>query len=298
MLSPKYIFKSFMLMAVFCAGPFLLHAEESILTIGSIGGSPSEEVIKFQPLADYLGQHLKAVGIESCQVVATTTMVKMAKLLKKGKVDIYFDSPFPAIQVANKSGSEIFLRRWKKGVKEYRSLIFTHKDSGIENLGDLVDEVIAFEEPFSTSAYFLPKATILKQGLQMSELKSPEDNIPDGKIGYVFSEDDEATVLWVARGIVAAGAVNNIDFEELAGSDLVDLTIIKETIDVPRQVVSHRADLDPKIINALKDILVNMDKTEDGQAVLAAFKKTKRFDDFDGDIDAQMNPIINLVKEL
>ena len=96
-------------------------------------------------------------------------MGEMAKLLKSGDVNIYFDSPCPALTAMHRSGAKPFLRRWKNGIASYYTEIFVRKDSGIEKLEDLKGKVIAFEDPYSTSSYFLPKSILTGAGIKMTQ---------------------------------------------------------------------------------------------------------------------------------
>src|SRR5215510_12945349 len=50
----------------------------------------------------------------------------------EGKVDFYMDSPYPTYLINNVQGvAKLLLRRWKSGMAEYRSLIFTKKNGEI-----------------------------------------------------------------------------------------------------------------------------------------------------------------------
>ena len=121
------------LVCVFFVMPLLMvntHAET--LYLGSIGDDPAEEIEEFQSLADYLKENLKDVGIDDVKTLVAANKVEMVSYVKQNKVDIYIDSPFPSMLIAQEAGSTIFLRRWKKGVAEYHSVIFARNDSGID----------------------------------------------------------------------------------------------------------------------------------------------------------------------
>lgn len=177
------------------------------LTIGSISTEAAAEIKRFLPVARYLAERLRGEGVAQGKVVVARSIPEMGRLLREGKVDLYIDSPFPALAVSRLSGSKVFLRRWKKGVAEYHTVIFTRRDSGIERLADLRGRIISFEEPFSTSGYFVPKAIMLQQGLRMTPKKDPSGAIGPGEIGYVFSYGDETTMVWVLKGMASAGAM-------------------------------------------------------------------------------------------
>lgn len=270
-------------------------AEEGILSIGSISNEPREEAAEWQPFVDYVVSHLKKAGIIQGNFVVTKSMEEMVNSIKKEEVDIYIDSPFPIFYVCKLSGAKPFLRRWKKGVKEYSSVIFVHRDSNINTIEDLRGEIVAFEESFSTSSYFLPKALLKKEGLILTEKKDFLSSVSAAEVGYVFSNDDENTMVWVLRKKVSAGALSNLKFEQLAKDGISKLKILAESINVPRHVVSHRAGLNTELVAAIEKVLLNMDKDEEGKKVLKIFERTARFDKFDKDAEENLKVVEDLV---
>lgn len=272
---------------------FTLNAET--LYLGSIGDDPDEEIKEFNSLAIYLQKHLNSVGIDSVKTTVASNSKEMMSLISKQKVHLYIDSPFPSILAEQDAKSTIFLRRWKKGVAEYRSVVFARKDSGIDSLEKLKGEVIAFEDPFSTSSYFLPKATLLEKGLKLKEV-SLGDTVSDDMTGYLFSDDDRNTMLWVLRKKVQVGAMNEASYKKLAKKKLKDLKIIENSIFVPRHVVSYAPGMNTGLVQAITEVLKHMHDTEEGRAALMNFSKTTRFDEFPGGVEKQMAPLKELLK--
>src|SRR5262245_53647148 len=124
-----------------CAGP---------LTLGFISSSPVEESRRFSPLASYLARQLKSEGIGEVNVVPANSIEAMSSLLRMGQADIYIDGFFPTMAVSRLSGSRLLLRGWNDGSSDYKSVIFTRRDSRIAILEHLGGKVIAFDEPFSS----------------------------------------------------------------------------------------------------------------------------------------------------
>lgn len=263
------------------------------INIGSINNEPATEIKKFLPLAVYLGKELQTEGIDQGKIVVTKNISQMAALLREGKVDLYIDSPFPALAASQLSGSKIFLRRWKKGAAEYRSVVFARKDSGVDRLEDLKGKMVAFQDAFSSTAYFLPKLLFLLKGLRLSAKTDPTEAVAPGEVGYVFSQADENTMLWVLRKRVMAGATDEQSYEKEGRTNLDSLKIIERSYALPRHVVSYRADLPPKLIARIKEILVGMDQSGEGKKALKEFENTTKFDELP---DQAMAPLLKSMK--
>ncbi len=265
------------------------------INIGSVGTEPAAEIKKFLPFANYLGRELQSEGIDQGKVVVAKNISQMATLLREGKVDLYIDSPFPVLAASHLSGSKILLRRWKKGAAEYRSVIFARKDSGVNRLEDLKGKMLAFQDSFSSTAYFLPKALLLQRGFKLSAKTGPAEAVAPGEVGYVFSQADENTMMWVLRKKVMAGATDEQTYAQEARTSIDSLQVIERSYALPRHVVSHRPDLPPKLLARIKEILIGMDQSEEGKKVLKAFENTTKFDELP---EQSMAPLLKASKLL
>jgi phosphonate transport system substrate-binding protein len=249
------------------------------LNIGTISTEPASEIKKFHPFTTYLAMQLRGEGISEGRVIVGKNISDIAALLKEGKVDLYIDSAFPTIAVSRLSGSKLMLRRWKKELAEYHSVIFTKNGGGVKELSDLKGKMISFEEPFSSSGYLLPKLVMAQKGLKLAQKNNPADPVRSEEVGYVFGRDDENTMVWVLRGMVAAGATDNQSFVKEARGNLASLSIVHKTFSVPRQLVSYRADLSPGLANRIKEILIQLNQADDGKKILLGFERTTKFDE-------------------
>jgi phosphonate transport system substrate-binding protein len=248
------------------------------LHLGSIGHSPANEIRNFSPLVRYLGMALETEGVDDVKVVVAGSIPEMAALIRAAKVDLYIDSAFPSMALNQLAGSRFLVRRWKHGVGEYRSVIFTGKNSGLSRLAHLNGRTIAFEEPFSSSGYFFPKLVMLQGGLKLAAKREPSDPVAATQVGYVFSSDDENTIMWVLRGRVGAGATDDFTLQEKAASKVNELQTLYQSAPIPRQIVSYRHGLADNLIVKIKDTLLGMDKSVAGKRALAKFQQTSKFD--------------------
>lgn len=261
-------------------GPTTTPSSQESIVLADIASNPSKKIKQFQPLADYLAANLSESDARLGKVKIAPDLKTIAQWLQSGEVDIYFDSPYPAMMVSEQSGAQPILRRWKDGTAEYSGIFFALKEQDITSADDLKGKMIAFDEPVSTSGYFLPIVYLLEQGLNPVEKSSPTAPVAADEVGYVFSNDEENVIQWVVSGKVAAGVVKQPSFMEMPESSRSKMTVIGETEKVARHIVMVRSDMEPEQVKKIKTLLVEMDKTPQGKTVLKQFEETSQFDEF------------------
>jgi phosphonate transport system substrate-binding protein len=259
------------------------------LVIGSVHHEVSAEIKKFLPLADYLGKHLRSEGVNEAKIVVAKDISQMGTFLRERKVDVYVDSSIASVGANLISGSKFLLRRWKRGRPDYRSIIYKRKDTHLRQVEDLKGHTIAFEEPFSSSGYFIPKMALVQAGLKLTPQPDPPTKpIGPQEIGYMFSLHDENTVAWVLREKVTAGATDDYTYERQTHRYPNSLEVIHTTSSFPRHLVSYRADLAPKLVTKIKELLIQMDQSQDGRSALKEFEHTTKFDELPSSSMAQI----------
>jgi len=251
------------------------------LILGDVSEDPATTIKEFQPLADYLAANLGELGIKQGRVVVAPDLDTMLDYLKTGQVDLYFDSPYPALTVHERAGAVALLRRWKGGEKEYHSVIVAGKDSGVATLDDLLGQTLAFEDPGSTSGYLLPKAHLINAGYKLKE-QSDSNGVAGDEIGYIFAETEENVLAWILQGKVIGGVMQNTAYEDLSAEEQNQLVVLAQTQAVPRHIVMARSDLDDALRSRLTQLMLDMHLTAEGEAVLQAFEETSQFDQFPG----------------
>jgi len=277
---------------------------KTTLVLGQVSPSPKNKYKKLKPIVDYAASRLKDLGIEKGSSLIAKNNAQMVQYLKEGKVDWVTETPISGIYFNKKTGADIVLRKWKKGVREYHTVFFARKDSGINSLKDLKGKKIAFGDPGSTSSFYVPIATLLKEKIDLIELSSIRAVLPKNKVGYVFAGGKEINIsVLVHRKLADVGAFSNLDWESTKDTPekfKKNFKIIHQTKPIPRAVELFRKDLDSKIKQRLKRILLNAHNDPEAKDALKAYDKTAKFDEIKGQAQSGMDmagEILNFVQK-
>jgi phosphonate transport system substrate-binding protein len=229
-----------------------------------------------QDFVRYLAKKLSSSSKIEGKVVLTPTPSRLAGLLTERKVDFYMDSPRPTYMINQVYGAgKLLLRSWKGGLADYHSAIFTRRGGEIENLQDLRGKIIAFEDPESTSGFFLPRLFLTNKGLKLSPKAQIDAKVSREEVGYIFAQSQRKLVDLVLTKRVAAGAFSNDDYDSLDRNKKSEITILAETPSLPRYLVSVRKTLDPALAKALETILLSMHEDPEGRPILVKIDTTK-----------------------
>jgi phosphonate transport system substrate-binding protein len=267
------------------------------LTLGFVfQGQPEPVKEHFRPLVEYVARKLSPAGSSKGMVVIAPNPPQLMKLLDEKRVDFYMESPYSTYLINRLGAARVVLRRWKGGMAEYHSLIFTAKGSDIARLEDLRGKIIAFEDAGSTSGYFLPKLFMLKKGFAVNEKASLQAKVSAREIGYIFANSAKNIVNLVLQKKAAAGAISNDDVAHLDDKSKASLSILGESESLPRQLVSVRKDLPEPIVARLKEILLNMDQDEEGQKILRQIGDTSKFDFPPGGPEAVTRKLVEIYR--
>lgn len=268
----------------FLIGPFAAAASEipreKTFIIGRVSENPKKHHAAMEKMGAYIQSHLMDLGYEAVDVVFAKDLNEMVRYFRDGKVDALSETPFSALSLIDEGRAEPLLREWKKGVSSYHSVFFTAKDGPVTSLADLKGKRIAFEDPGSTSAFLIPLAELRQAGVEVVELAHIDQMPPADKAGYLFTRDEMTQLMWVARGIVDAGAFSNLNWADFSNTRVVSasLKLFHESKPVLRSMFLVRGNLDPTIKSRIADTLMAMPDDEAGRRVLKVYNKVLKYD--------------------
>lgn len=254
--------------------------ELKTLSLGIVSETHQKEIEEhFRDFVRYVTRKLSSGTEIEGKVLIASTPLDLAKLLEQRKVDFYMESAYPTYVINFTHGAgKLLLRRWKGGMADYHSVIFTRRDSGMKRLEDLKGKTIVFEDAGSTSGYLLPKLFLQRRGLKLTEKSRFDGDHPATDIGYVFAGTQEKLVDAVLTKQAAAGAFSDDDFGGLEEKKRADIAILAQTERLPRHLLSVRTDLAPALAGRLEAILLAMHEDPEGRQILHKADGTTKFD--------------------
>lgn len=258
--------------------------DREVLVLGRISDDPKSHYRQLKPLLDYLVPRMAGVGIREGRILMARDEQQMASYLRRGRVDWVTETAAAGVLLQERAGAEPLLLTERDGVHRYHTVFFAREDSGLDSLDDLAGRSIAFQRRNSTSAYFAPAAELIDAGLSLEILLSPTDAPQPPAVGYLFARSELNIATWVHKGLVDAGAMSSIDWDNplrLPPEFRDDLRVIARTSGFPRALELVRADLDPAVAGRLRELLLQAADDPDAREAMLAFFGTTRFLPFD-----------------
>jgi phosphonate transport system substrate-binding protein len=278
---------TFLWIALFSAN-LAAQARETVkvktLSLGLVSETHRKQIEEhFGAFVRYIARKLNPESEIEAKVVTAPTPFELARLLEQRRVDFYMESAYPTYVINFVHGAgKLLLRRWKGGLADYHSIIFTTRNTGIKRLEDLKGKTIAFEDAGSTSGYLMPKLFLLRRGLKLREKnRFDPDRLPTD-VSYVFVYSQEKLVDSVLGKQVDAGAFSNDDFSSVEEKKKVDIAVLAQTERLPRHLLSVRSDLAAPLASRIEAILLAMHEDTEGRKILQKVDGTTKFDALPG----------------
>ena len=219
--------------------------------------SPRGTAESYQPLMDYLSQHLN----RPVELVQRRTYAETNQLVQDGEVDIAFVCTSAYVNGHDSFGMEIIAAPQVHDAPVYYSLLIVPSSSAAQSMDDLRGKVFAFTDPISHTGRVYPTYLVRQSG------STPEEFF--ARTFFTYNHDN--AIRAVAEGLADGAAVDSLVYEFALERDpsLADsVRIIHESPPFASPPIVVNPDIRPQLRATLQDILFNMDKDPEGQHVL------------------------------
>ncbi|MBN1204110.1 MAG: putative selenate ABC transporter substrate-binding protein [Myxococcaceae bacterium] len=240
--------------------------DRPILRVSAIPDeTPTELQRKFQPLGTYLE---KALGME-VKFIPVTDYAATVEGLAGKHLDLVWFGGFTFVQARRKTGNALPIVQREEDAA-FHSKIIVGADKKIASLAELKGKTFAFGSVSSTSGHLMPRYFMLQAGID-----------PDKELTRVaFSGAHDATAKWVEAGKVDAGALNESVWQKLLDEKKVDPAKVKVIYTTPAYFDyswTVRGDLDPKLIERIKQAFLSLDPARPEHKSILELQRAKRF---------------------
>jgi phosphonate transport system substrate-binding protein len=230
-----------------------------------IGLIPEQNVFlqrgRYMELRNYLSDRL---GI-TVNFISLSRYGNIIERFNAEKMDGAFFGSFTYALAHSQIGVEPIARPVNPdGTSTYHGYIFVRRDSGIRQARDMKGKRFVFVERATTAGYLFPLAWFRENGVAD----------PRALLGDIFfAGSHDAAIQAVVNREADIGAAKNTIFDQMAADPRLqrELIILATSRAVPQNCLAVRKDLDPELKNALRKVLIEMDKDKEGIEALRRF---------------------------
>ncbi len=203
------------------------------------------------------------------ETAVPASFVALVEAFGTKKADIAGMNTFAYLMANTKYGVEAKLRIVREGGETtYKGQFLARIGSGIDEISDLNGRTIAYVDPSSTSGYVLPKALLIRKGINPSQ--------------EVFAQKHDNVVMMIYQRQVDAGATYYAPPHSVTGEimdarmrvkpqfpDVEDkIKIIGFTEDIPNDPFVFRKDLPEEMKDKVVEAFLKFVSTKEGQEAL------------------------------
>lgn len=245
--------------------------------------SPKETLDSYSPFLNYLQ---KKTG-KKVTFVQRQSYQEINDLIKNGDAELAFICSGAYVTGQKDAKLELLAVPSVNGKATYQSLLIVSADSKYQSLEDLQGKVFAFTDPISYSGKVAPTYMIWKLK------QTPETFFKR----YIFTYSHDNSIRAVSDRVVDGAAVDSLVYQYALAKNpqlAQKVRVIDQSdfVGSPPVVVSE--DLDPKLKDQLKTILLNMNRDPDGQEAL----RPLLYDGFIQPSEKDYDPIRNMLTKM
>ena len=223
--------------------------------------NPQRLFTVFGPLTDYLSDNIPNARF---QLEASRNYAAYDKKLYSGQFHFSLPNPFQTINSIAK-GYQVFAKMGDDD--NFRGIILVRKDSGIEEVTDLKGKSVSYPAPTALAATMMPQYYIQTHGVDvMTDLDNQYVGSQESSIMNVFLKQTAAASTWPPpwKALIK-------ERPELAEQ----LEIKWQTPPLINNGLVARKDIDPFLIEQVKELLIHLHEHEEGQKILQRMELSK-----------------------
>jgi len=224
--------------------------------------NPAKLTQAYQPLIDYLNSRIKGTGLT---LEASRNYTNFEEKYLARKPDIILPNPWQTLQ-AMKVGYHVIAMAGDP--RDFKGIFVVRRDSKLLRPVDLKGKSVSYPSHTALAACIMPQYYLHTHGITITR---------DIENRYVGSQESSIMNAWL--GQTAAGATWPTPwraFQREHPREAAEMKVIWETEPLINNSVMVRDDLPVQVVNQLRRLLLELDRTTEGKTILAGME-TSRF---------------------
>lgn len=231
--------------------------ERQTLRFGySSSQNPAILIDRMTPLMNIMAEALDA----DIEFVHKKTFSEMQKAYINQEIDFGIINAYSFLRILPYDSVIPIAARRIEGSRNYRTYFFSRKDSGIDGIEDLRGKTVVLGDPYSTSSYLIPHYIFRKHGIYPNT---------DFAKSIIISKQD-SLILSVLNRTADAGVSASFIFNEQPEDIKSRLKVFSTSETFPLGPFIVNKNLDPWMIETIREILFSLPETERGRLALAS----------------------------
>jgi phosphonate transport system substrate-binding protein len=222
---------------------------------------PDENATTLIQNAQPLKQHLEKSLKKEIELIVTTDYSSMIEAMRFGRIEVAYFGPFSYVLAKSRAPEiEPFAVGVERGSPTYNAVVVAHAGGPVSALADIRGKDFGFGDQASTSSHLIPRALLLKSGL---------DGAKDYRPVHLGTHDAVARA--VQNGQVPAGALSKAIFETLIERKTIDgakVKVIAVSAPIPNYPMVMQGNLAASLKHAIRRTFLDLNDPE----VLKSFR--------------------------
>lgn len=222
---------------------------------------PDENALTLIQNAQPLKAYLETTLGKNIELIVTTDYSSMIEAMRFGRIEIAYFGPLSYVLAKSKAPRiEPFAVGIEKGSPTYHSIIIARVGGPVSSIADIKGKAFGFGDQASTSSHLIPRAYLLKNGLDAAKDYQP-----------VYLGAHDAVARAVQSGQVPAGGLSKAIYETLVQSKIVDpdkIKVLAVSDPIPNYPMVFQGGLAPALKEKIRKAFLEMKDP----AVLKSFR--------------------------
>ena len=215
----------------------------------------------YQPMVDYINRRIKGSQL---RLEASRNYAYFDKKLFSGYFHIALPNPYQTV-ISLQKGYRVFGKMADD--ENFRGIILVRKDSGIEEVSDLIGKKVSYPAPTALAATMMPQWYLYKNGLNINR-----------DISNLYVGSQESSIMNVFLGKSAAAATWPPPWKAFIKQrpEIAEQVIIKwETKPLLNNALVVREDVPPALVSQISKIIFSLHKSKKGRKILQAMELSR-----------------------